>query len=422
MRTLILLCFFMSMVVSPALGEERPVQQDPTEQAAWREDLAYADQRLRDVHPNLFWRTSEAEYSAWVQTLHDDIPYLTDDQIALEFAKLAAIGGGHTYVWLLQDQIGYRLYPLVLYWFSDGLFVIDARNPDWVGAKVVGVGDQTTEAIFEKVKPYISTDNDMGYLLWSPLYFVTPEILEALEIIDDPTQPAFLLQHGDSEPFVANPAPGSVSSYFNWLNRLPVGLPQDDEVLYLRDKDQESFWYTVLEDSNTVYVQYNVVETRSNSGLRLSQMSNEIEALVEEGTVDRIVVDVRHNGGGDNTTYHSLLSLLRREDINTPGRVFVITGRMTFSAAQNFVTDVSQSTEAIFVGEPTGSRPNHYGDSIGSPLPNAGFMLNVAPQYLQDSTADDTSPWIAPDLETPLSSADYFSGRDPAMEAILAYS
>ena len=45
------------------------------------------------------------------------------------------------------------------------------------------------------------------------------------------------------------------------------------------------------------------------------------------------------------------------------------TSRLTFSAAQNTVTAIERETSAIFVGEPTGSRPNFIGEAIDFELP-----------------------------------------------------
>ena len=61
---------------------------------------------------------------------------------------------------------------------------------------------------------------------------------------------------------------------------------------------------------------------------------------MDEGGVDRVVVDLRNNGGGDNRRYGPLLEALRDPRIDRPGRLFVLIGRLTFSAAGNFATDV----------------------------------------------------------------------------------
>jgi hypothetical protein len=97
----------------------------------------------------------------------------------------------------------------------------------------------------------------------------------------------------------------------------------------------------------------------------------------------------------------------------------VIIGRMTLSAATNFVTELEQSLHPIFVGEPTGEPPNVYGDTRPIILPNSKIQADVSSIYWQKSTADDTRLAIVPSLSTPLSSVDYFNGRDPALEAVL---
>ena len=73
------------------------------------------------------------------------------------------------------------------------------------------------------------------------------------------------------------------------------------------------------------------------------------------------------------------------------------------------------------MGEPTGGRPNLYGDTIPISLPNSGIEVLVSTIYWQASSADDTRPSIAPDIPSSLSSTDFFNGNDPALAAILDY-
>ena len=71
--------------------------------------------------------------------------------------------------------------------------------------------------------------------------------------------------------------------------------------------------------------------------------------------------------------------------INRRGALFVIIGRLTFSAAQNTVTAIDRETSAIFVGEPTGSRPNFIGESIYFELPYSKVRANAADLFWQTS-------------------------------------
>jgi len=55
---------------------------------------------------------------------------------------------------------------------------------------------------------------------------------------------------------------------------------------------------------------------------------------------------------------HLLHALLRADKVNRTGRLFVLIGRETFSAAMGLSIELERQTKAIFVGEPTGSSLN----------------------------------------------------------------
>jgi hypothetical protein len=78
---------------------------------------------------------------------------------------------------------------------------------------------------------------------------------------------------------------------------------------------------------------------------------------VDNNPVDRLVIDMRHNGGGDYTQgrEHLVYEAQRRQSVNRAGRLFVVTGRATFSAAMTNATDFRRETEALLVGEPPGA-------------------------------------------------------------------
>jgi hypothetical protein len=101
------------------------------------------------------------------------------------------------------------------------------------------------------------------------------------------------------------------------------------------------------------------------------------------------------------------------------GRLFVITGRRTFSAAQMLIGDLEKWTFPIFVGEPSASRSNHYGDATQLVLPNQQITVRVSTLWWQWDPRD-TRPWIPVDIPAPLTVDAYRAGRDPALEAIAA--
>lgn len=127
--------------------------------------------------------------------------------------------------------------------------------------------------------------------------------------------------------------------------------------------------------------------------------------------VGRLVVDVRGNGGGNNTLLVPLIRTLIAWEAGAPDRrLFLITDRGTFSAAQNFVNRTAFYTRPVVVGEPSSSRPNFVGEVTETRLPYSGTVVSISILLWQDRQPWDGRPWIHPDLPVPLTAAD---GRQP---------
>ena len=136
--------------------------------------------------------------------------------------------------------------------------------------------------------------------------------------------------------------------------------------------------------------------------------------------VRRLIVDVRLNGGGDNTTYGPLVDVLAAKKVNRRGRLYLLTGRATFSAAANFAAEIDRYTHALVVGEPTGGGVETYGDTFPVPLPTAGWTVHVAARYHErKKSPGDRRLAVEPDVRVELTSAQYFAGLDPVLARAL---
>jgi tetratricopeptide (TPR) repeat protein len=144
-------------------------------------------------------------------------------------------------------------------------------------------------------------------------------------------------------------------------------------------------------------------------------------AFIAERRPGRLVIDLRWNGGGNTFLSQSLLHhLIRYPRISRRGALFVIIGRLTFSAAQNTATAIGRELEPTFVGEPTGSRPNFNGERIPFELPYSKLIANVGDLFWQTSWPEDNRTWIAPDIYAPPTFEAFRRNDDPALDAILA--
>jgi hypothetical protein len=76
-----------------------------------------------------------------------------------------------------------------------------------------------------------------------------------------------------------------------------------------------------------VYFRYNAVQPAG------STLADALRVAMRGKDVDRIVIDVRNNHGGDNTTYAAFVDYLASPEIDQPGRVDV---PVPFTAAAYF--------------------------------------------------------------------------------------
>jgi hypothetical protein len=420
----LLLCLICLLMASLARAQERTVLQDEASQAAWQEDLDFMMEKITTEHPNPYFRFSEAEFDAKVDALSTEIPYLTDDQIVLGMAEIAAMLDGHSYIFLLQQQTSFRMYQLRLYVFEEGIYATDADDESIIGQRLISVGDVPAEEIYQIASGYSGRDNEHSLRFFTPHIMVIPEVLHGAGITSDMEQPAFIFEDESGTQISYNPPIISFDRYLAWADDNGhasfIGLPSDPESLYLSNMG-ESFWWTYLEDSGTVYMQYNVTFSTTPSGETLRNIATGMIEQAEKPETERVVIDVRFNGGGDNTTYATFRSMLcNSEAINQPGKFFVIIGRATFSAAKDFVLDLAKQCTFTLVGEPTGGGPNNHGESRHFSMPNSDITVTIATHYVEKGGPDDTRDAIAPDIPVPVTAADYFAGQDGALEAILA--
>jgi hypothetical protein len=215
-----------------------------------------------------------------------------------------------------------------------------------------------------------------------------------------------------SQPDIWNAIPYPVGWQF-FPETLPAPLPH-----YLRNAGAH-YWFDDLADARTVYFQFNRVRDDPEEPLR--DFFARLFRCIEERAAERLVIDLRWNNGGNTYLEMPLLyGLIACDRINQPGKLFVIIGRRTFSAAQNLSSMIERHTHAIFVGEPTGSRPNFVGETIPLHLPYSGLRGSISDLYWQSAWPMDYRTWIAPRIYAPPTFAAYAANRDPALEAILA--
>jgi len=171
-----------------------------------------------------------------------------------------------------------------------------------------------------------------------------------------------------------------------------------------------------LTEHDAIFVQFNLVQQKKE--LTLMDFNLQLREAIKQSNSQNLILDLRFNSGGDGSLYPPMLkTLIEFEILNPEGKIFVLIGRGTFSAAQNLLSEITKFTNAIIVGEPSGSKPSFIGESGWFKLPYSGLI--IASQYHQTVKAEDYRKWIAPHIPVSLSSTDYFNGNDKALDTIL---
>ena len=323
-----------------------------------------------------------------------------------------------------------RLVQLEFFLFAEGLFVT-AAGPVYsrlLGAGGGEIGGRTVDEAVAALGPLIARDNDQQVKFQVPAFLRQTAILHGLGLTADLGQVTLAVRFpdGSSGEATVDAVPGR----FRWDRHPPGWTRLADTVterlpgvsgtppLHLRHRELP-YWFEYLAAADLVYFQYNAVA--DHPAEPFAAFCDRLFAFIAGRQPARLVIDLRWNSGGNTFLSLALLHhLIWNPEISRRGALFVIIGRRTFSAAQNTATAIGRETEPIFVGEPTGSRPNFTGETIPFELPYSKLRANAGDLFWQTSWPEDHRTWIAPDIYAPPTFEAFRRNQDPAMDAILA--
>ena len=388
--------------------------------AQWQADVRFLGGELPRRHKNAYHRMKREDFEAAVNALYNAVPTMSEDEIVVGLMKLVAmVHDGHTQL-IPRAFVRSGVFPIQLYRFSDGVYVRKAAPAyaDVVGAKVLRIGTLGINEAMSAIAPVVPADNEMGVLELGPLLLAVPEVLSGLKVNSDKQKLDLSVQQDGKERVISIRPEGALDDIVrtpaSWIDSASKAGPP----LYLKNPG-DWFWLEYLKDKKILYVNQDAVQNKPD--LPLADFYKRVFDFVDANPVDKLVIDLRNNGGGNNTLNTPIIINLIRSKVNKRGHLFVITGRQTFSAAQNFVNQIEKWTEAIFVGEPTADHVNMYGDNRPFTLANSGLEVRASTLWWQDLDPRDERKWTAPEIAVDLSFDDYRSGRDPALQAVIDY-
>jgi hypothetical protein len=289
-----------------------------------------------------------------------------------------------------------------------------------VGMELTAVDGTPLAEVRRRIAGIVPHENEMQLWIKVPMYLSLPYYLKALDIVE-----------GDAARFRFRDRGGNVheveveettrSAQIDWHRYLggELPVPQDPAGIPLYLNRKGAVYRTAYQEGEQLlYIQYNSCREMEDYPFR--DFTKDVVQRLESAPVEKLVIDLRFNGGGDSRVFRPLLRRLARD--YRRGRdyeLFVIIGRNTYSSAILNAVDLRKKAGAVLVGEPTAGKPNHYGEIKRMKLPHSGLLLSYSTKYFE--IIDEDIHTLEPDVRAIWNFKDFSEWRDGVMEVIREY-
>jgi len=227
------------------------------------------------------------------------------------------------------------------YWFEDGIYIIRTSEAykNLLFKKVIAIEDVSMDKILHELSEIISFENEYFFKAQSMKYMQVAEVLYGLLISDSMDNIKITTEHNTVKVKTVN-----ISELRYSDSQLP---------LYAR-RSNENLWYEYLEDKEELYIKYNYC--REDGNIKISTKIVEIIDFIEKNSTYKVTIDLRNNLGGDSRF----------------------------------------ETNCVIWGEPSGGKPNCYGEILRFVLPNSKFSVSYSTRYYK-LIDDDSTMSLYPD-------------------------
>ena len=351
-----------------------------------------------------------------IENLKGNVNKFNDYEIQIKLAKIAAsIRDAHTCV---SPQVR-LLLPFELYWFSDGIYVIRTipEYKDIQYCKLTNINDVHMDEVINILRLIVSYENETYLKAQLPKYLPAIELLYGLEIVDEIDSVTITTEDMGGNKRELEIKPLAIAESREKLKSNICFTDENNDLPLYRKHCDKYYWFEYMKDFKTVYFKYNACREISDKDIFTFQ--NELIGFINENAVDKLIIDLRNNFGGNSSLLDPFIEMLKHcNKINKKDNLFVIVGRETFSSALLNIFSLKEKTNAIFLGEPTGGKPNCYGEVERFSLKNSRLIVSYSTEYFK-VIKDDNLPSFFPDINIELTIENYVNNEDPCLDYIL---
>ncbi|CAM1347381.1 S41 family peptidase [Tenacibaculum crassostreae] len=380
----------------------------------WQEDIEYLKKKVEDNVP--MYQTSKEKFTIVYNHLRTSNSNDYNAVFAIQ-NLMNTLNDEGCNVPLFQKGLAFEVLPIKTYWFSDGLFVLDASNnyKEIINQQIVKINNVPIEEVFNKLKNYLNADNNHYKKYLFQIYGFMPKLLKTVGYGTSDDEVKLEFASGKTKTLESV----SINEYAK-LNRK---LPNDEFFSYTnKNYKGKNYWLGFIPNTKTLFVQLQAIVNNKEGG-SFSNFIDKIEEKITSNKTDKIIIDVRYGGGGNGFKLKRLTDLLRdSKTINKEGHLFVLTSKATRGTLLELASILSLNTKAILVGEPTAEGVNTVGDIKYITLPNSGLIVSITHTLWPTSWKQDASKTLHPNLKVNYSFTDKEANSDPWIKVTEANS
>ncbi|NNL16136.1 MAG: hypothetical protein HKO81_05800, partial [Flavobacteriaceae bacterium] len=300
---------------------------------------------IENKHVAPYWNTSKENLLVVIQNAKRNIQdkEICDESCYVEIFKVvSALNESHSYISAKSRYELFGYLPMTNKWFEDGLFIVKTSSEyqEILGHNIVSVNGIDIEIVIEKLKQVIPHTNSSRIKKYIGSYLHLPGMLYGLGISENPSEAMFVFEKNgiQIERTIKKLSPEDEE------NTTFKTIPSADS--YFQRNVNDYYWFDYNSEQKLVYFQYNRIGNMKSESS--TAFADRLWATVDSVDIDKFVLDLRYNGGGSFPySLKFIQGIIDRPKINKRGKLFIITGYDTFSAAITMVNQLEQRTQAI---------------------------------------------------------------------------
>jgi tetratricopeptide (TPR) repeat protein len=412
------------MFVGTCCGQKKLSKQQ------WLTDLEVLETSIYTKHVNPFWYNSKSVFETEVTAVRNYI-HTTDEntleaeKIVTGFAKmLAVISDGHSGINTASRNELLGIYAFNVSWNKTEGFIVLSRlsseYKEFAGAKVLKYDDTPIEEVKTKIASVATACNEEGLRRFSPRYLESPVVLYGLGITKSPDEVTLTVTTVKGETKQANFKRITEKEQRQIKFTTYAEVAGKPTLFYLKN-NTANYWFEYLSAQKTMYV--NLIRCQEDKNLSVTAFVKQVQEATEQQDVEKFVLDLRLNSGGDHFIFYPLLTFVQKnEKINQPGKLFILTSNTTFSAATAIRATLESKTNCIIIGTSSADKPVYPAEDEVTVLPNCKMEVRLSTAMWNFSLDGDKRNSFVPDIEVNGTYATMIDGtKDLSLEQVFSY-